>query len=70
MLLSLPVVVALAVLTSAVPTGLKHAVHEKRDTPAMDWVRGSRIETNAVLPMRIGLTQTNLELGYDYVMEV
>jgi tripeptidyl-peptidase-1 len=38
--------------------------------PPRDWVKGARIEKTAVIPMRIGLTQTNLEKGYDYLMEV
>ena len=35
-----------------------------------DWVKSGRVEKSAVIPMRIGLTQTNLETGYDRLMEV
>jgi hypothetical protein len=49
---------------------LRHVLHEERSTPSRDWVKGARIEKDAVIPMRIGLTQTNLEKGYDYLMEV
>lgn len=70
MLLSHLVVVAIAALADAVPAGLKHAVHEKRDTPGQDWVKSARIDADAILPLRIGLTQTNLESGYDHLMKV
>ena len=70
MFLSRFVVLAIVAFANGVPAGLKHAVHEKRDTPALDWVKSARIEADAVLPMRIGLTQTNLDRGYDHVMEV
>jgi tripeptidyl-peptidase-1 len=70
MLLSRFVVVAIAAFADAVPAGLKHAVHEKRNAPATDWVKSARIDADSVLPMRIGLTQTSLENGYDHVMGV
>jgi hypothetical protein len=50
MLLSHLVVVAIAALADAVPAGLKHAVHEKRDTPGQDWVKSARIDADAILP--------------------
>ena len=70
LLFQLVVAVALAVVSSAAPAPSTHALHEKRDAPASDWVKGARIEGDAILPMRIGLTQTNLEKGYDFLMEV
>jgi tripeptidyl-peptidase-1 len=71
MFLSHLVVVAIAAFTTdAVPVVLKHVVHERRDAPGSDWVKSTRIEAGAVLPMRIGLTQTNLQNGYDHLMEV
>jgi tripeptidyl-peptidase-1 len=58
---------AIATLSNAVPTSLKHALHENRLTPSLDWVKGARIERGSIIPMRIGLTQTNLEKGHDYL---
>ncbi|MCJ1400607.1 hypothetical protein MMC11_003813 [Xylographa trunciseda] len=71
MLLSqLAAAAAFIAIASAAPAPSTHALHEKRDAPGADWVKGARIEGGSILPMRIGLTQTNLENGYDYLMEV
>jgi tripeptidyl-peptidase I len=70
MFVKISVVAAVAALVSAAPAPLKHVLHEERSIPPRDWVKGARIEKTAVIPIRIGLTQTNLEKGYDYLMEV
>ncbi len=62
--------VALGVGCHAIPTPATHALHEKRSVTPRLWQRGSRIESDAILPVRIGLTQNNLENGYEYLMEV
>lgn len=64
------VLAAVMTLSSAAPASIKHVLHEERQSPPSDWKKGARIEANAVLPMRIGLTQTNLENGYDHLMGV
>lgn len=64
------VALAIAALTGAAPSTVKHVLHEKRDKRAYDWVKGDRVHSDAVLPVRIGLSQNNLEKGYDYLMEV
>jgi len=68
--LQFAIVAAIAAFSDAAPAPVKHVLHEARQMPTSDWVKGARIEGSAVLPMRIGLTQTNLEKGYDYLMEV
>ncbi len=68
--LKLAVVAAIAALSSAAPASLKHVMHGKRQTPASDWVKVARIESTAILPMRIGLAQSNLDKGHDFLMEV
>ncbi|KAK4539399.1 hypothetical protein LTR36_010962 [Oleoguttula mirabilis] len=45
-----------------------HVLHEKRSTPLVH--RRERVEPNAVIPIRIGLKQSNLHTGYDRLMEV
>jgi len=60
-------IAAIASLSEAAPASFKHVLHEERETASSDWIKGARIENDAVLPMRIGLTQTNLEKGYDYL---
>ncbi|TGO32531.1 hypothetical protein BHYA_0309g00090 [Botrytis hyacinthi] len=61
---------AIAAIVNAAPSSVKHVVHEKRNAPPSDWVKGSRLEGSAIVPMRIGLTQTNLDNGYDYLIEL
>ncbi len=70
MFVKISAVAAIAALVNAAPAPIKHVLHEERYSPSRDWRRGARIEKSAVIPMRIGLTQTNLEKGYDYLMEV
>lgn len=52
---------------TAAPSPARHVLHEKRQRPSADWVKGARIESSAVLPIRIGLTQTDLHKGPDYL---
>lgn len=59
-----------AALSGAVPAPIKHVLHEKREQQSYDWVKGDRVESDAMLPVRIGLTQNNLEKGYEYLMDV
>lgn len=64
------VLAAVAALSTAAPAPAKHVVHEVRRSAAADWVKGARIEPDAVLPVRIGLTQTNLDRGEAFLVEV
>ena len=64
------IALAIAALSGAAPAPIKHVVHEKRERHSSEWVKGDRVEGDAVLPIRIGLSQNNLEKGYDYLMEV
>jgi hypothetical protein len=64
------VALAIVAVTGAVPAPIKHVLHEKRDKHAYDWIKGARVESDAVLPVRIGLTQNNLEKGDELLMEV
>ena len=43
-------------------------LHEKRDFPSFK--QRTRVAEDAVLPVRIALTQSNLDKGYDYLLEV
>lgn len=62
---------ALAAVAAAAPTApASHVVHEKRDALPRNWVKRSRLEGNVKLPMRVGLTQSNLHKGDDLLMEV
>ncbi|KAI6713018.1 protease S8 tripeptidyl peptidase I (secreted protein) [Marssonina coronariae] len=63
-------ILGFAALGNPAPSSIKHVLHEERAVQNGDWVRGARLEKSAVLPMRIGLTQTNLDRGYGYLMDV
>lgn len=59
------------VQSAALPSaGSNPVVHEKRHTPATRWIKRDRIAPQAILPVRIGLTQNNLEKGHDFLMDV
>jgi tripeptidyl-peptidase I len=47
-----------------------HVVHEKRHAPPLKWVKRDRISSEAILPMRVGLRQSNLENAHSYLMDV
>ncbi|KAI9046921.1 hypothetical protein LZ554_008999 [Drepanopeziza brunnea f. sp. 'monogermtubi'] len=70
MFVKLSVILGIAALCNAAPSPLKHVLHEKRAVESRDWIKGDRLEKTAIVPMKIGLTQSNLEKGYDYLMDV
>lgn len=72
MFIKLSVIAAIAALVNAAPSPspLNHVVHEKRDSIAVGWTKAARLEKKAIIPMRIGMTQTNLDKGYDFLMDV
>ncbi|KAI1327012.1 peptidase S8/S53 domain-containing protein [Xylariaceae sp. FL0255] len=57
-----------ALVQAAVPD--THAVHETRDTGNARWVKRNRVHSRALLPVRIGLVQSNLDKIHDYLMEL
>jgi tripeptidyl-peptidase-1 len=61
----------LAVQTLARPTShVDHVVHEKRDNIQLKWIQGNALDSDYVIPARIGLKQNNLDLGALYLSEV
>ena len=48
----------------------RHQIHERRDYTPARWTKRDRVESHKLLPMRIGLTQTNLEKGHGHLMDV
>lgn len=62
--------VAVALTATAAPTSTSHAVHEKRQLQPLNWEKYSRVDPSIVLPVRIGLTQSNLESGPALLDEV
>lgn len=58
-----------ALAATALPSQ-RHVVHEKRDYTPGAWNRLHKLDASETLPVRIGLTQSNLENGYDLLMDV
>ena len=67
---SLALAVALVAEAIAIPTVSNHVLHERRDMPMRNWVKRSRVHGASSLPVRIGLTQRNLNRAEDLLMEV
>lgn len=47
-----------------------YELHEKREFIPTSWVEGKRLDGSTPLPVRIGLTQSNLDQGHDLLMEM
>ena len=67
---SLLCVFAATGLASPAPRYVRHVEHEKRSQLPHGWQRGGQLQRNFKLPMRIALTQSNLDKGYDHLMSV
>ncbi|KAF2098918.1 putative protease S8 tripeptidyl peptidase I [Rhizodiscina lignyota] len=63
--------IALAALAGARPTpDNSYELHEERDGSLHAWIKRDRVFPHAVMPMKIGLTQQNLEKGYQHLIDV
>lgn len=65
----LSVLYTLLASTLALPSSNK-VVHEKRDRIPQAWAKRSKVDGLEMLPVRIGLVQSNLDKGHDMLMEV
>jgi tripeptidyl-peptidase-1 len=55
----------------ALPTAhVDHVIHEKRDNIQRKWIQSNALDSDYVIPARIGLKQNNLHLGEQYLLEV
>jgi len=64
---------ALATSALAVPTTTtaeRHVIHEKRESVPRAWKRSARLTPDSVIPIRIAMTQQNLHLIEDHLMDV
>ena len=69
MLFPILTVSALIASTAAAPS-VNHVLHEKRDHLPSGWGQPEDLDGRTVLPMRIGLTQSNLDKAEEYLMDV
>lgn len=60
----------LADCIAAAPTS--HVIHEARDPASVSsrWVQKGRVAPDALLPVRVGLTQSNLDRGEEMLLDV
>ncbi|KAJ6177663.1 hypothetical protein N7519_008124 [Penicillium mononematosum] len=61
---------ALAASAMAVPTAHDYQLHERRDFIPKSWVEGKKLDGHVSLPVRIGLTQSNLDYGHELLMDL
>ena len=61
---------ALAMGATAAPAPPSHVVHEKRSSTPANWVNVGRVDPEDNVVVRIGLTQSNLHRGHEYLMDV
>ena len=63
---------ALAIsLVATVPTpATQYNVHEKRGRKPIMWEKGERVHGEMILPVRIGLMQSNLDVGATLLEEM
>lgn len=48
-----------------------HVLHERRETPLhTSWRQADRVVPDAIIPLRIGLKQQNLDLGVDKLTSI
>ena len=57
-------------LGTAAPAPSGHTLHERRELEHSPWIKAERLHAKTTLPMRIGLTQSNLDIGHDLLMDV
>ena len=58
-----------AAVAAPTTSSFNHVPHEKREASAA-WIKRDRVHGDVKLPMRIGLTQSNLEEAHEMIMEV
>ena len=61
---------ALGTSITARPAPSTHVLHEKRQSLHPRWEKRDRVYSNALLPMRIALTQSNLDNAHQHLMDV
>lgn len=62
--------VAFAALAATTPTGNTHSLHEKRADIPPGWEKLDALDRRAGLPLRIGIAQSNLDKGWEWLNDV
>ncbi|KAK3071726.1 hypothetical protein LTR53_008121 [Teratosphaeriaceae sp. CCFEE 6253] len=61
---------ALATAVLASPVAIPHSLHEKRYELPSGWAKRETLDRRAILPMKVGLAQGNLDRGAEWLDEV
>ena len=70
-LLFIELFLALASTAQTATLPNSYVVHEKRnDDSSTQWAKREKLAPTDSLPMRIGLTQSNLHRGHEFLMDV
>ena len=64
------VVLSLFSIATSLPAPASHVVHEERDDIPHRWIKLDRVSKRAKLPVRIGLTQSNLDDAHEHLLSV
>lgn len=57
-------------IASVGATPQSYAIHEKRDVLYSHWEKRDRLHPQDMLPLRVGLSQSNLENGHNLLMDI
>jgi tripeptidyl-peptidase-1 len=58
------------VVASPTPNAKRHVLHERRERLPLNWVRTAELHGSTLLPLRIALTQRNLDKADEFLMDV
>ena len=58
------------VVASPTPNAKRHVLHERRERLPLNWVRTAELHGSTLLPLRIALTQRNLDKADELLMDV
>ena len=68
-LLSVALIVVQPFPSLAAPSGA-FVTHEKRDASPYGWIKREPVEVDRILPVRVGLVQSNFDRGHNMLMDI
>ena len=60
----------LSPIVGGLPAPASHVVHEERDAASERWLKRDRVPSHAILPVRVGLMQSNLDNAHEHLMDI
>lgn len=59
-----------ATIAAPAPNSNRHVVHERRDRLPTHWNKNAKLHGDSIMPLRIALTQSNLDRADEFLMDV